>query len=109
MLAADTHAWIAVADDPVYDWLYRIEADGAVGVPVFVPAPAAMAGADGRLWWVGVDGRVGAIDEATGARTPEHAIAGASGAAIAASGGSAYVGVGDRVILFSLPRSTTGQ
>jgi len=103
LIAAGATAWLAAADYPVFDRLYSIGSDGKIGAPADIPTPAGMAVDAGRLWWVGVDGSTGAIDEATGARTPQLTLPGGSGAAIAVDGATAYVAAGDQVFVLSLP------
>ena len=105
ILAADAGAWLAVADYPVFDWLYPIDASVHPADPTLLPAPAGMAVGAGRLWWVGVDGSVGAIDEATRARTPELVLSG-SGAAIAVDRTTAYVAAGDKVFVLTVSAPT---
>lgn len=103
VIAADARAWLAIADDPVHDWLYPIASDGGLGTPTYLPAPAGMTSTSGWLWWVGVDGSAGVVNESTGARSPDFSMASGSGAAIAADGTTAFISAGDRVSVLSLP------
>ena len=106
VIAADAGAWLAVADYPVFDRLYAIDASGHPADPTLLPVPAGMAVGDGRLWWVGVDGSVGAIDGATQARTPKLVLPGGSGAAIAVDRAIAYVAAGDQVFVLTVKAPT---
>jgi hypothetical protein len=106
VIAADANAWLAAADYPVFDWLYPIDNHGNAGNPTHIPSPAGMDADEGRLWWVGVDGSAGAIDQATGARTPELVLPGGSGVAIAVDRTTAYAAAGDQVFVLSLATQT---
>lgn len=103
LIAAGATAWLAAADYPVFDRLYLIDSHGNARAQADINTPAGMAVDAGRLWWVGVDGSAGAIDEATGARTPQLILPSGSGAAIAVDRTTAYVAAGDRVFVLSLP------
>ena len=99
MIAAGTGTWLAIADYPIFDRLYRLNANGVVGTPTYIPSPAGMASAAGRLWWVSASGSVGAVDEKTGAASPEIRLPGGSGVAIAVDNSTAYAAVGDHVFV----------
>jgi hypothetical protein len=102
MIAAGKRAWLAAAVYPVFDWLYPLDDGIAAGTPEHLPAPVAMATGMGRLWWVSGDGSAGAIDEASGARTPSWTLPGDSGTSVAIAGGDVYLAGGDAVVLVTL-------
>jgi hypothetical protein len=103
VIAAGTRAWLAAAVYPVFDWLYPLDDGIAAGTPEHLPAPVAMATGMGRLWWVSGDGSAGAIDEASGARTPSWTLPGDSGTAVTITGGDVYIAGGDAVVVVTLP------
>lgn len=63
-----------------------------------IPAPAGLAVLGDRIWWVGVDGRVGAVDRASGA-VGRSIATGATGACLTASGEVLWVCADDLVVL----------
>lgn len=100
-IAAGTRVWLAAAVDPVYDWLYPIDTGLVAETPTYLPAPAGLEAGGGHLWWVSGDGSTGAIDEQTGARTPDLMLPGASGTSIAVSGPITYAAGGDAIYVLT--------
>jgi len=106
MITAGTYIWLAVADQPVFDRLYSIADDGSLIDRSYIAAPVAMAGANGFLWSVGVDGSVEVIDEATGSRAPGITPAVGSGSALAVDADTAFVASAGRVFVMAEPSGT---
>lgn len=100
-LAAGSAAWIAVPDDPVYDWLYRISPDGSVSQPVYAASPADLAVADDRLWIIGSEGSITVLDTGGLWRTPAALLSG-DGIAVVATGDVGWAASTDAITVLSL-------
>jgi hypothetical protein len=100
-LASGDATWVATfGAEAGAGELRRVADDASLGQPMPIGAPAALVEAFGRVWWIAVDGRVGAFDE--GVRYDELRV-GPDASAAVASGDLLWVAADTLVALRPLP------